>query len=115
MNFKHGMTGTPTFISWCVMKSRCLNPNATAYNRYGGRGIRVCKRWLRSFKNFLEDMGERPTGKSLDRRKTTGNYTPKNCRWATPKEQANNRRDWKRYGENNSNMKLSSFDVHVIK
>jgi hypothetical protein len=72
------------------MIHRCTNPNATSYERYGGRGIAVCERW-RSFENFLADMGERPEGKSIDRYPDNdGNYEPGNCRWATPKEQRAN-------------------------
>lgn len=72
------------------MKNRCLNPNATDYPRYGGRGIRVCDRWL-SFENFLADMGERPNGTTIDRIDGSKGYEPTNCRWATASEQQRNR------------------------
>ena len=72
------------------MMSRCNNPKATGYEHYGGRGIKVCDRWRESFKNFYEDMGDRPDGMSLDRVDVNGNYTKENCRWATWNEQARN-------------------------
>ncbi len=86
----HGMTGTPTWKSWCAMRRRCKDPKATGYQYWGGRGITVCSRWMESLLNFLEDMGERPPGLTLDRVDNDGNYEPGNCRWATRKEQRMN-------------------------
>jgi hypothetical protein len=87
----HGLTDSPTYTSWRAMKGRCLNENASNYDNYGGRGIRICDRWL-NFESFLLDMGHRPKGKTLDRIDPDGNYEPSNCRWATAKQQANNQR-----------------------
>ena len=83
---------TREFRTWDAMRQRCLNPNDQKYKDYGGRGIKICKRWLDSFENFLADMGPKPKGKSIDRRDNDGDYTPKNCRWATPLEQRQNQR-----------------------
>jgi len=75
------------------MLGRCGTKTNTSYHNYGGRGIRVCKRWLDSFENFFADMGLKPSPKhSIDRIENDGDYTPSNCRWATKKDQSNNRR-----------------------
>lgn len=87
------MAHSPTWRSWKSMKTRCLNPNETGFERYGGRNIRVCQRWLDSFENFLADMGERPSlFHSLDRIDNDGHYEPGNVRWATRTEQNRNKK-----------------------
>lgn len=87
-------TVTPEYRAWLEMIRRCCSPNSKSYPDYGGRGIRICKRWRTSYENFLADMGRRPSDThSLDRKKVNGHYTPANCRWATRKEQNRNRRN----------------------
>jgi len=91
-NKKHGLTNSPEYRAWCHMKTRCYLKTVHNYGNYGGRGIRVCDRWLNSFEHFYADMGPRPSrAHSLDRYPDkNGDYKPGNCRWATLKEQARN-------------------------
>lgn len=89
----HGMHGTPFYKAWVSMKQRCLNEKCPSYSNYGGRGITVCRRWVK-FENFHKDMY--PTyakGLQLDRKNNNGNYTPSNCRWVTSSENSKNRRN----------------------
>lgn len=83
-------TSTLTYRVWSSMLERCRNSSHHAYDRYGGRGITVCRRWY-VFENFLGDMGKKPKGRSIDRIDNDGNYTPNNCRWATLSQQNTNR------------------------
>lgn len=92
----HGKSSDPLHAVWCGMHSRCSNPNARAYSNYGGRGIRVCKRWSgpNGFVNFLFDMGPRPSPRHMVDRypNRDGDYEPGNCRWATARQNSQNMR-----------------------
>ena len=94
--FPDGRSSTSEYHIWAEMKARCQNKNNKRFSSYGGRGIQVCDRWagVNGFDNFLKDMGKRPGQRySLDRINNDGDYCPENCRWATPNEQAANKRN----------------------
>lgn len=97
---------SPEYKTWASMKDRCYQPSSDSWSRYGGRGIRVCERWLSSFENFLADVGARPSPKhSIDRINNDGHYEPGNVRWSTVSEQARNR----------SSTRLTTDDVEQIR
>jgi len=120
VNTTHGMASgshrksTPEYRTWNSMLQRATNPKNHHYPSYGGRGIKVCERWL-NFENFFEDMGERPEGMSLDRINNDGDYEPDNCRWTTRKVQQNNTRRNKKYFHNGNSYVLSELaEMHNI-
>jgi len=97
-NEDQGLTKHPLYKTYMDIKYRCLNQNCPNYNNYGGRGIEITESWLGrdGFKQFVEDMGPRPIGTTIDRINVDGNYEPSNCRWATAQQQVNNRRIFKK-------------------
>ena len=110
-NSTHGESGkSPEYEAWSQIKRRCFNPNSLAFCNYGGRGISMNERWVTSFEAFLVDMGRRPSSRhSIDRINNDGNYEPENCRWATSKQQNNNRRDTRMFTMNGETMSLTMW------
>lgn len=102
-------TSHPLYKTWDGMKTRCYNVNNPGYPRYGGRGVKVCAEWRESFARFVEDMGPRPEGGTLDRINNDGNYEPLNCRWASMKTQQNNRRNVRRYDHDGRSLTISEW------
>ena len=95
---RHGLTGTRIYLIWQAMLNRCRNSNVAGYGYYGGRGVKVCDRWL-TFENFLADMGDVSVGRTIERINNDGDYEPRNVRWATYRDQSRNK----------SNNRLLSF------
>lgn len=111
---KHGMIGSPVYNSWTNMLNRCTNKNLPAYKNYGGRGIKVCIKWM-TFKGFYEDMGDRPEGMTIDRINNDGDYKLSNCKWSTKREQESNTRRnvWLEYKGCRLNTKQWSIKLRI--
>jgi hypothetical protein len=123
MNVRHGYARggkiTETYTCWTCMKQRCLNPKNRSYAIYGGRGIKMCQRWIgntptEGFLNFLADMGERPRGMTLERINNNGDYEPSNCKWASRLEQSNNRRNVKFVTRDGLTLNLWDWGVRLF-
>ncbi len=112
-NTSHGKSGLSEYKIWQLIKERTLNKNNPGYENYGGRGIRLCKRWMK-FENFFKDMGPRPSkNHSIDRINNDGDYKPSNCRWADSLQQANNTRLNRNITFNSKTMTLSEWSRHT--
>lgn len=105
----HGMSGTPEYITWENIVQRTTNPNHPQFKYWGGRGITMCDRWLNSFENFYDDMGDKPNNLTIDRIDNNKGYYPENCRWATMKEQNLNTRRTTKITYNNITMSKSEW------
>lgn len=104
---KHSMSRTTEYNIWTGIKQRCTNSKHSYFKYYGGKGIKICDRWLNSFQNFYNDMGPRPSeGHSIDRIKTSGDYEPSNCKWSTWDEQHRNK-------TNNRNVVINGVTMCV--
>lgn len=108
IRIEHGMSKTKTYKCWMHIKERCFNKRHPHYHHYGGRGIKICKRW-KSFKNFYSDMGEIPHKMTIERINNNGNYEPSNCKWATRLEQSRNTRRAVHLTYNNQTKCLSQW------
>jgi len=106
----HGLRKSAEYNTWCSMRQRCNNKNATSYRNYGARGITVCDRWNTSFMSFLADMGKKPSSEhTIDRINNDLGYSPENCRWALMDEQCNNRRSNRRVTINGETKTISQW------
>ncbi len=105
----HGKAHLPEYGIWIGIKRRCTNTNDPAYRYYGGRGIEMCERWVKSFAAFYEDMGPRPDGYEIDRINNDGNYEPGNCRWTTQQENARNKRNSRMLTHNRRTQNLIAW------
>lgn len=106
-------SGTRTYFAWRAMRSRCSNKNNPSWKNYGGRGITVCKSWLKNYDAFFDDMGEAPEGMWLERIDVNKGYCPENCTWATPEEQAVNKRTNRWITHNGQTMCLSQWAKEI--
>lgn len=110
----HGKYRTPEYRVWKGLLSRCYAKNQPAYRNYGGRGIRACARWRKSFQNFLDDMGPRPSSHhTIERIQNDGPYSPKNCCWATRREQAQNKRSNRHITSQGQTKTITGWSRHL--